>query len=601
MHKIILTLSILLLSLVQIGCTSQIKESILIIAVDGLSSTDVSCNQTDDLSSGFQILCHESVRFTHAFTTSTLAVPAMTSVLTGLFPYQHKVRHNSQPAAAPELELVSELAIQKGYRTSFYSGGAPILRKSGLQQGFEIFDDNFNPSFSSLHRPFIDNVGFFLNWVEDEVKNDAFLSVLYVPDLRYTQVATSNEMGDLRNLSFESQLEELNENLHFLIQRLKKIGRWEKTTLILVGLKGRGQNRSQEINPLNLHSENTQVALFIKPTQPKKRDRAINWKVDLNVSIADIGATVKELLKIPESTQNSKNGPAALSLLPYTKNTSEEWKNDRTLLVESGWATWKKLGSVRMAFIQDQYLYIHDNKSQLYNTLVDRFENNRLPLSQESNLYLVDSFEKIAEKNHMQPFWPVPGEIIAKLRLPYPLWAHPGKDKDLYPEVQKLLKKYPGDLDLSEWTAALALSLKDWEQLKSLGTFYQNPLWKYVAEKNLGLKTEEVTDSCFKLLSLPAESLKDVYKDCNDTLFLEFVDYTRATERGLNKETQFKKLERSYKIHLLDQTIRKVNIGLNLVWDVNHERQWRPSRVDLALALPENIRLKNQLNRLSNL
>lgn len=595
MHKIILTLSILLLSLVQIGCSSQIKESVLIIAVDGLSSTDVSCSQTDDLSSGFQILCHESVRFTHAFTSSVLSVPALTSVLTGQYPYQHKVRHNSHPAAAPELELTSEIAFNKGYRTSFFSGGAPLLRKSGLQQGFEIFDDNFNPASHSLYRPFIDNVGSLLNWIEEEVKHDAFFSVLYAPDLKYTQVATSNEMGDLRNLSFDSQLEELNENLHFLITRLKKSGRWEKTTFILVGLQGHGQNRSQEISPLNLHSENTQVALFIKPTQPKKRDRAINWKVDINVSIADIGMTLKDILKAPHGKTDSSL--PLISLLPYTQNTSQEWRNDRTLLVESGWAMWKKLGSVRLAFIRDQYLYIHDEKSRLYNTLVDRFENNRLSLKQESNLFLADSFEKLAQLHHMSAYWPVPSEIISKLSIPYSTWTFPGRDLELYSELLKLLKQHPQDLDLPEWVANLALSQKDWAQLKKLGQLYQNSLWKYVADRNLNLKAEPVVDSCFKLLSIQADLIKETYKECNDPLFLEFVDYVRAEERGLNKEAQLIKLERSYKLHLLDQQIRRVNLGLALIWDVSHERQWRPSRTDLALALHAHSRLRARLNR----
>ena len=67
----------------------------LVIAVDELTATDVICSQDDSPRSGFQLLCNESVRFTHAFTPSTLTVPALASLLTGHYPIQHRVRHNS--------------------------------------------------------------------------------------------------------------------------------------------------------------------------------------------------------------------------------------------------------------------------------------------------------------------------------------------------------------------------------------------------------------------------------------------------------------------------------------------------------------------------
>src|SRR5690606_23654454 len=109
--NIILILLLTVMSLVQISCKTTDRKSVLVIAVDELTFMDITCRQDDAEKSGFQLFCNESVRFTHAFTPSTLAVPALSSVLTGLYPLQHKVRHNGGPGLAAEFETVAEMAL----------------------------------------------------------------------------------------------------------------------------------------------------------------------------------------------------------------------------------------------------------------------------------------------------------------------------------------------------------------------------------------------------------------------------------------------------------------------------------------------------------
>lgn len=141
------------IALLTASCQQHDQKSVLILAADELTISDVLCNSDENHRSGFQVICNESIRFTHAFTTSTLTLPALSSILTGMYPLEHGVRHNGSPGLSPDLELASELAFSKNFRTSFFSGGAPVLRKSGLNQGFEIFEDNIEPSFTFLYRP----------------------------------------------------------------------------------------------------------------------------------------------------------------------------------------------------------------------------------------------------------------------------------------------------------------------------------------------------------------------------------------------------------------------------------------------------------------
>lgn len=592
MQKVILTLLLTLLSLVQLSCKANDKNSVLVIAVDELTISDVLCSQEEAERSGFQLLCNESVRFTHAFSPSTLSVPALASLLTGLYPYQHKVRHNGRPGLAPEIEMVSELALQQDYRTSFFSGGAPVFRRSGLNQGFELFEDNIVPTFSSLFRPFKKNADAFTQWLQQDVDADAFFSVLYVPDLIFTTTETMTDLGETRNLSFESQLDELDESLYELFQNLKAAKRWDNTTVVLVGLNGHTtSDRYKELSSLNLHGENTQVALFIKPAQKRKRDLAIHWKVDQNVTLVDVGRTLFELLG--ESNLDADSSFPIHSLLGALKSPNVTWPEDRPLLIESGWAFWRKAGPIRTAAISHHVLYINDENPLLYNTLVDRFEVNPLPLLQESILPTTQKLQGLLSKNQFPVFPPIQSEWTKKLRLPFARWMRADQEAELLRDLKRLLMQQPQSLDLLNWTAQIALNQKDWETLKNLGLKNKISVWQYVAERNLNAKSTKVVDSCFPLLTATSIETEQL-KNCSDPLFLEYIDWIRADVRGLSKEAQRKRFERSFRNYMLDQQIQRANIAAGLIWDTSRENIFAPSRTEFALNLPEYAKIRSQ-------
>lgn len=599
MLRVILILTLLFASLVQVSCQTNDKKSVLIIAVDKLAISDVNCNQETEsgIQSGILTLCKESVRFTHAYTTSTMSVSALASLLTGLYPFEHKVRHNGGPGLAPELELSSEIAIKNNYRTSFFSGGAPVFRRSGLHQGFELFDDNFNPQLNALFRSFKKASFQFIQWLKAESMNSAFFTVIYVPDLSFTTNITTTNLGETRNLSFESQLDDFKENLFALIQQIKKLGRWDDTTVILVGLNGHNiDERLGELEPTNLHSENTQVALLVKLATTKKRDEAIYWKIDQNVSLADVGRTLFDLLG-EDLTDKKENQDFPIHSLTSTFNKPMiNWSEDRNILIESGWPIWRDLGSLKTAAISSHILYINNASPLLYNTLLDRLEVNPLPLLQESILPTTKSIRDALQSHQFLPFSTHDSDWKINLSLPFTRWMKPEEEPLLLRDLKQLSKTHPNNMNLVHWTGQIALNLRDWETLKELGLRYKIANWQYVAEKNLIIKGAHTSDPCFELLGLHQLESSNL-KKCSDPLFLEMIDWVRSETRSLLKETQKKKFERSYKYQLLDQITERTNIALALNWDTNLENSFSPSRTQLALNLPELSKIRAALNK----
>lgn len=365
------TLLLLFVTLTLSSCETQRtkKPSFLIIAVDQLKMTDVACQQDSRLTTHFDEFCQKAIRFSHAYTTSTLTLPALASILTAQYPISHGVRNNAD-SLSPSIETVSEKAFDKGYDTFFISGGAPVLRKSGLQQGFELFEDSIQPNLQSLHRPFEESKKIFFRRMT-ETNKQSFFSVIYVPDILFTDYPSKNLLGESRDMSAESQIEELKEQLDIFFLDLKNENLWDNTHIVLVGLNGRQENSKLG---RTLSSDTTQVALLFKP--------AINVKfqsdMDQNTSLIDLGATFYELLD-EAAPFNDKSELNSFSLLSHKSNES------RWILSESAWPKWRNWGETMWSIRKGGYVCYNQLSMVCYDSLVDKEKIS--PLSKKEILY----------------------------------------------------------------------------------------------------------------------------------------------------------------------------------------------------------------------
>jgi hypothetical protein len=575
---------------------------VLVIAVDDLNVADVLCNEEDTNAqqSGFEILCKESVRFTHAFNPSPLSVPSLASIITGLYPFQHKVRNNGAPSLDPHFTSVAEKALDLGYRTAFFSGGPPVWRKSGLNQGFELFEDNIIPARQSLYRSFSTTSKLMLQWIRQEVGNSSpFFAMIYAPDLIFTNTVTMNEFGEARNLSHESQLDELDANLYSLFKELKSLQRWNNTTIIVVGLNGHtDDDRPGELGPSNLHSENTQVALFIKPQQ-KVRDEALQWKIDRNVSLVDLGETLFDLLGIKENPNKTVSPFPSYSLSQVLRKAQPDWPENRLILLESDWPLWRGFSNRRTAILDNHNLFIYDNPAQIFNTLTDRLETNPIrgsELPSEERQRIIQALTDIGA----EPWMGLNKEVLNKYTPAFYRWLRQDQKVSLLKDLKAKANKKDPDPEILRWTALLAFELKDWNTLKALGAKTGYALWGFVADRN-GATGPTVNfsffqDACLRLLELPKFDSADM-KKCEFPLFSDFIDWQRSDVRHLSKDIQKRRFERAYLNSLIDVDIQEANLATILIWDLSNKIRLGPHVTDLVLSLPEYQKTRTNLYR----
>ncbi len=555
-----------------LGCQNSSRPSFVLIAADQLSFQDTNCSRDwHDQESGIGLLCRESVRWTHAYTTSILSGPALGSILTGLHPLESGYRHHAQNLSSKHRN-VAQLALQANYRTAFFSGGPPVLRKTGLAAGFEVFDDSLNLAENPFLKPFRKTIFAFREW-RDEIGSHPFFAVFYAPDLRYINRITRVASGETRSQTFESQLEEFDLSLHELFMFLKKEGLWDRTHILLLGLQGRNLYDRQTLFPhLNLHSENSQITVLWKPAQIK-RDAPVTWTMDKNISLSDIGRTLFDLFGAPPPQGKLETSSLSVSL----SQPSSRISSGRMILIESAWSQWLMKTTPATALIRDEELYLHNQNGSLFRTLSDRLEINPNQKN-DLNRHLFEDFERAAEELNLARFHTTKIEPASIWNLNDQAWRQP--------KLQGLLELYspysPQEIPVGErpWYARALIENGRWKELKAVAEKWKKGKWLWLAQAHLGLTSGRDEDPCLRLVKDDRRSA-EMMKNCSDSQFVEAL-------MSLEKDRRNKRWERILEERLMLAQILKMNRAQGFLWDVPEKEDDILSLTEILFWAPEN-------------
>jgi arylsulfatase A-like enzyme len=123
------------------------------IVVDTLRADHLGC-LGDPMASTPHIdsLAERGIRFTDVTTPVPVTLPAVSSLLTGRFPFRHGVRDNEGFSLPEEEVTLAERFRSAGWRTAAVLGSAVLSRDRGLARGFEIYDDEFTGPYVTYER-----------------------------------------------------------------------------------------------------------------------------------------------------------------------------------------------------------------------------------------------------------------------------------------------------------------------------------------------------------------------------------------------------------------------------------------------------------------
>ena len=117
------------------------RPSILLVTLDTTRADSVGFESSEVETPILEALAARGMRFSQAWTTVPMTLPAHTSMLTGLYASEHGIRENSR-FLDEDRTLLAELLRNVGYSTAAFVSGYPLKRQFGLARGFDHYDDD---------------------------------------------------------------------------------------------------------------------------------------------------------------------------------------------------------------------------------------------------------------------------------------------------------------------------------------------------------------------------------------------------------------------------------------------------------------------------
>lgn len=131
----------------QRGVRSLKKEarSVLLITVDTTRPDRLEPYGAENVATPtMQSLAERGVVFEQASAVAPITLVAHTSILSGIYPFEHGVRNNGMQYVPESVTTLAEALQAEGYRTGAFVSAAVLAKRYGLDQGFEVYDDDLS-------------------------------------------------------------------------------------------------------------------------------------------------------------------------------------------------------------------------------------------------------------------------------------------------------------------------------------------------------------------------------------------------------------------------------------------------------------------------
>jgi len=213
MRKILLIAALLLsaCSRERARVATSKSDDIILITIDTLRADSVGFAGNTRVKTPFlDRIASEGVVFSNAHAHNVVTLASHANIVTGLYPYQHGVRDNSGFKLDPKYETIGTMLRRAGYSTGAFVGAFPLDSRFGLNQGFDVYDDNYGKGSASLdfslqERPATAVLDAATRWWNANAEKKRFMWVhVYDPHAPYrppepfaTQYAFDRYLGEI--------------------------------------------------------------------------------------------------------------------------------------------------------------------------------------------------------------------------------------------------------------------------------------------------------------------------------------------------------------------------------------------------------------------
>lgn len=327
-------------------------------------------------------LASRSWVFDWAFAHNPVTLPSHTNILTGITPVYHGISDNPGFVLADEFLTLAEFLKEKKYSTGAFIGSFPLDSRFGLNQGFDVYDDNYGTQsileFYFIERPAEEVIKPAMEWISGQKQKWFAWVHIFDPHEPYSPPSPYDKIysDDL----YSGEVAYIDSQLGILFDFLEKNGSLKNTIIILTGDHGEALGEKDERTHSYFAYNNTiHVPLIISiPGESQKR-------IAENVCHIDIFPTICDLIN--ESIPAQIQGESLVPIVEGKKRVNKEiYFESLTPFLNRGWAP-------LTGFIRDDIKFINQPLPEIYNMKLDLSEDKNL-----ANSSNVKGFESQLDK-----------------------------------------------------------------------------------------------------------------------------------------------------------------------------------------------------------
>ncbi|MEZ4650192.1 MAG: sulfatase-like hydrolase/transferase [Candidatus Eisenbacteria bacterium] len=364
-------------------------------------------------------LAAEGIVFDRATAPTPITLPSHTTMMTGLYPFHHRVRNNGAYIVGDSLQTLAESLQGRGYRTGAIVGAFPVAHQFGLDQGFDHYDDEFPTTSMARHadtaqRRATDVTDLSLAWLDEPSDEPFFLwSHYFDPHNPYDPPEPHKSL--FADDPYSGEIHYADAEIGRLLDGLSSRGLLEKTVILVVADHGEGLGDHREMtHSFFVYGSTQRVPLLLRlPNSGPFADRKWRGKrIEEMVGLVDLLPTALHALGLPQRETPEVDGK---SLLPVVaKGTpGHSWVYHETLVPRLEYGT-AELRSLE----RRQYKYIRAPRRELYDLTHDAAEGSNIA---QRDSWVADEMERdlsdlLRNEGDSRPHTTMDKETIDQLR-----------------------------------------------------------------------------------------------------------------------------------------------------------------------------------------
>ncbi len=356
------------------------KTPVILVTIDTLRADRLTCyGYAKGKTANIDSLAADGVIFENAYAQTPITLPSHATILTGTYPMYHKVQ-DVVGRLRDGVPTLAEAFKQNGYATAAFVGSTVLSARWRLNRGFDVYDDRFSVQegmgevdFDRLERRAEDVIAPAMGWLEANSRQPFFIWVhLFDPHDPYTPPPPFSE--EFRDRPYDGEIAYVDASLAKLFEKLKSLGVYDRSFIILMSDHGESLGEHQEIHHgYFVYDATLKVPLILK--FPGSRFRGM--RLANKVRCVDVAPTILQQVNIPSPT--SFQGESLLAIVAGKRAGVDLPVYSETYYPKVHF-NWSPLFSYQPG--NDKY--IEAPRSELYDTRTDRQELNNTVQSNQA-------------------------------------------------------------------------------------------------------------------------------------------------------------------------------------------------------------------------